>query len=132
MNKKTLLGKAFAEKTKIKLISLFAILVLGLFIVGCSGPVGKRVIGPVPEEPQTPWCTDSDGGNNIHVKGTIYGYANNTGSYNYTDFCMSNITLNEYVCIGINGGGAVEPCPAVGISNGTNISILCSNGKCLY
>jgi len=34
-----------------KIISLFVILVLGLFIAGCSGPVAERVIGPAPEEP---------------------------------------------------------------------------------
>jgi len=44
-----------------------------------------------------PTCTDSDGGSNIYTKGTIIA-TNSSGTYSYTDFCVSSTYVKEYYC----------------------------------
>ena len=44
-------------------------------------------------------CTDSDGGVNTQIKGTMSGVLNNT-LYSYTDACSSSIDLDEHHCSG--------------------------------
>ena len=61
-------------------------------------------------------CTDSDGGNNTSVAGTV-----TTQSYGtYTDSCYDSTHAREYYCAGNSYGVAILTCPGT-----------CSNGACL-
>lgn len=45
-------------------------------------------------------CSDTDGGFNVLVQGTVSGYEDGS-PYNNTDFCITNTTMvNEYYCSG--------------------------------
>ncbi|MBI3622912.1 hypothetical protein HY212_02415 [Candidatus Pacearchaeota archaeon] len=65
--------------------------------------------------PQTPFCTDSDGGVVYNVRGTVMSNAGN-----FTDYCQGNSTtiLNEYSCSPNNMADvSTYSCP-YGCSNG--------------
>jgi len=72
-------------------------------------------------------CSDTDGGGNVWIQGTVSGY-HNGNSYSYTDFCTGpmNLTLNEYSCSGNTTYNSI------GIScDGFNKSSTCYNGACI-
>ncbi len=46
-----------------------------------------------------PTCTDTDGGSNIYAKGTVNA-ENSSGTYSYTDYCISSSYVKEYYCQG--------------------------------
>ncbi len=82
-------------------------------------------------------CTDSDGGRNYNVKGSVSGvYTNNQGTttpYDWPDYCIYNI-LNEYSCgyggYGSSGNGGL----AQGDQTWTDLYTCpngCSDGVCL-
>ncbi len=90
----------------------------GLFysqVYSCSkGCSNGACIGEGIERPS---CTDSDGGKDFFVKGTI---KDNSGEIN-EDFCFNDNDLNEYYCISDGTkGGIYYPCP-----NG------CEDGACV-
>ncbi|MEM7824972.1 MAG: endo alpha-1,4 polygalactosaminidase [Candidatus Aenigmatarchaeota archaeon] len=60
-------------------------------------------------------CSDTDGGINTNLKGTVSGYYHGR-SYNYTDYCINNI-INEYYCDGNRWRVGQYNCP-YGCSNG--------------
>jgi len=67
-------------------------------------------------------CSDTDGGWNVNLKGTVYGFYNGL-NYSYTDFCTANKTLTEYYCSG-------------GLSNSDTLDCTlntsyCVNGACV-
>jgi hypothetical protein len=69
----------------------------------------------------TPSCTDSDGGINENITGTVSEYYPQTGyTYNSTDFCSTNSTLNEFYC----GGGDVAS------SANITCNVRCISGRC--
>ena len=79
---------------------------------GCSG---AGVCGSAP----TPFCTDSDGGQNYYLKGIV-----NTEQCNYTDYCgIGNFTSNviENYCIDASGSKIAYTCP-----------YGCDDGKCKF
>jgi len=43
-------------------------------------------------------CTDSDGGLNVNITGTISGATLNGTNFTRTDYCGTNITLIEFAC----------------------------------
>jgi len=66
-------------------------------------------------------CSDSDGGFNPKVKGTVSGYQDGI-YYSYTDVCIDVRTLREYYCVGTQWSsdtvrckdyGSDYTCPAV-------------------
>ena len=59
-------------------------------------------------------CTDSDGGINYFVKGTV-----NSSASTYTDFCTGN-TLTEFYCLNGTARNTTYACP-----------YACSNGACI-
>ena len=66
-------------------------------------------------------CTDTDGGTNYNITGTVSGYMNNT-QYSYTDYCSGSI-LREYYCSGTIPLSSMYPC---------NITARqCINGACV-
>ena len=69
-------------------------------------------------------CTDSDGGQNLYVKGSTTGWLNGVNTTK-TDYCSMNNALGnplvEYYCMGYYLMGNTYTCP-----NG------CFNGACLY
>jgi hypothetical protein len=69
-------------------------------------------------------CSDTDGGFNISMQGTVFGnygnYSNST-PFNFTDFCTEN-NLTEYYCTGFLPANSSFACP--------NQSGICSNGAC--
>ncbi len=67
-------------------------------------------------------CSDTDGGYVIHIQGTVSGY-NNELPYNYTDYCVDNVTLNEYFCSGTQ-------CSSNQYNCAWN-STVCVNGACV-
>jgi hypothetical protein len=69
-------------------------------------------------------CSDTDGGRNYTVTGTVSGYYGGL-PYNYTDFCNSTSVLTEYFCIAQYWKYSNITCGV----NGTGTT--CSNGKCL-
>lgn len=71
---------------------------------------------------RTNTCTDSDGGLNYYVQGTVYGYNSSAGNYSYTDACVNSIRLEEWYCYGTYPQYQLHDCP-------TNYS--CSNGACV-
>jgi hypothetical protein len=63
--------------------------------------------------PTTPnSCTDTDGGNNPGVQGTVYGIAVGRG-YNITDTCLNETSLKEYVCYSAKYSNMVVNCNCV-------------------
>jgi len=76
--------------------------------------------------PATTTCTDSDGGLNYYVKGTISGYLLFHSDYNYyehSDSCSTSQDgnpLNEYYCDSSSAASTSYNCP-----------YGCSNGACL-
>ncbi len=44
-----------------------------------------------------PTCADTDGGSNIYTKGTVNA-TNSSGTYSYTDYCISSSHVKEYYC----------------------------------
>jgi hypothetical protein len=65
-------------------------------------------------------CADTDGGNNIFVKGTISGLNSAGSSYSFTDVCLSDTALRENYCM---------ENVATGIN--LNCSSGCKNGACV-
>ena len=64
-------------------------------------------------------CSDSDGGIREDIKGVVNG-TNSTGRYQYSDYCISTMSLGEYIC-DLNNQPAVRP---ITCQNG------CQDGKC--
>ncbi len=64
------------------------------------------------EEEITPTCTDSDGGKNYYVKGTV-----TVDGTRLTDFCIDSKTLKEHYCMGSNARYLNYTCP-YGCENG--------------
>jgi C1A family cysteine protease len=77
---------------------------------GSSGSGGKSV------------CTDSDGGTNINVKGTVSWCSGSTCASSSTDYCSSSTQVKEYKC-GTKSGTIY----------GTGYTCLygCSDGACV-
>lgn len=77
-----------------------------------------------------PYCWESDGGNNIHFKGTTYFYSvdaeNDDAPESYTDYCIDRDTLREYYCKYDNYTHAFGfediTCPG---------DTVCSKGRCV-
>ncbi|MBR9678646.1 MAG: hypothetical protein GON13_00065 [Nanoarchaeota archaeon] len=67
-------------------------------------------------------CTDTDGGFNILLRGTAYGVENGIDYY-YTDSCLSDTTLLEYYCNGVDCVNNVVNCYDYNLT-------LCFNGTC--
>ena len=67
-------------------------------------------------------CTDTDGGFNTLVKGSVFGYLGGD-FYNYTDYCTDNLTVKEYYCWNDQPYNANMPC--------LNMTTCCSDGKCI-
>lgn len=72
-------------------------------------------------------CSDTDGGWNVNVKGTVSGYYSSR-SYSYTDYCIpSNTTstmLWEYYCSGGLEYGGTWNCAS-------NTTTSCVDGACV-
>jgi hypothetical protein len=66
-------------------------------------------------------CTDTDGGQNLLVNGTTYGWYNNQ-QYTYMDVCNNAFNITEYYCVGTNANYNVTQCPS---------GRTCSSGKCV-
>ena len=86
----------------------------GSALYNCPGGCSNGACLPAPPAPITT-CTDSDGGNNYYVKGTL-----NFNNANYLDSCISPGLLNESYCNNTAYGSALYNCPGG-----------CSNGACL-
>jgi len=69
-------------------------------------------------------CSDTDGGFNEYVQGTVYGIDEGQ-NYTHTDYCASGTNLMEYYCIGIQWLNWETEC-MVGNQTGT-----CVNGACV-
>jgi hypothetical protein len=82
---------------------------------GCSN--GQCVTG----NPDS--CTDSDGGSNLFVKGTVSGYFDNI-PYSKTEICLSSTELLEYYCGGNYHYNFTYNCAG-------NMTSACSNGACV-
>lgn len=67
-------------------------------------------------------CTDTDGGKNYYVIGTVYGNYSNGQHFNFTDSCTSGTQLLEWYCKDDNC-----PYPWWEIHN---CEFGCSAGKC--
>ncbi|MFH1182354.1 MAG: hypothetical protein V1702_05320, partial [Candidatus Woesearchaeota archaeon] len=81
---------------------------------GCSGGACTQ---------QDDSCTDSDGGYNWFVPGTVSGYYYSY-PYSYDDFCADDgVTVGEYVCMGTRADLYNVSC---NVLNATG----CSNGAC--
>lgn len=92
-------------------------------ISGYSGqycPSGRCVNGACTAVAPPQTCSDSDGGNNINLSGTVT-ITNSSGSFTFTDNCASSSIVNEQYCSGNNVATAQGYCP-----NGQ----VCSNGVC--
>ncbi|MFH1916802.1 MAG: hypothetical protein ABIJ21_06070 [Nanoarchaeota archaeon] len=77
-------------------------------------------------DPQPNSCSDTDGGINLPVLGTVSGfYINQT--YNYTDFCVDSDQLYEYYCGGNYQYGFATSCSGGNQTNYTG----CSVGRCV-
>lgn len=68
-------------------------------------------------------CSDTDGGHNVEVYGTVSGYYNGE-PYSYDDYCLDNETIKEYLCLGDRSSSNQQNC----VANGT---VQCSNGACV-
>ncbi len=73
-------------------------------------------------------CSDTDGGIEALIRGTVSGYKNNA-SYNNTDFCMNTNTTIEYYCGGIGGKSARNE--TISCSSPSYNKTSCSNGACI-
>ena len=69
-------------------------------------------------------CSDSDGGQNTNVRGTV-NTTNSTGNFTFTDVCNSSSTVREYYC-DTSGNNSAE----YTIWN-CNLGYTCSNGACI-
>jgi len=69
-----------------------------------------------------PKCLDSDS-DDIHIKGSVSGYATEKqdSKYMYSDECISDSTLKEYICDGVYHSTMEKDCP-----------YGCSNGACKH
>lgn len=85
-------------------------------------PSGTTCISGACVSTQTNSCTDSDGGFNTIVKGTVSGQQNGA-PYSFTDYCVGSTSIHEYYCVGGAPNGFDQVCQG----NTTNI---CSNGAC--
>lgn len=72
---------------------------------------------PIPDS-----CSDTDGGYVITVQGTVSGYSNEN-PYSFTDFCVSNSTLIEYACAGVDYYNTTVNC--------ANQTSICLAGACI-
>jgi len=54
-------------------------------------------------------CSDTDGGKDIFIQGTVSGYQNDN-PYEYTDYCVGNMTIMEYYCSGTTPLNTDYPC----------------------
>ena len=90
--------------------------------VDCGAPPTTTTTPPTTTTTIPDSCTDTDGGWEPFVKGTVSGYLNEE-PYSYTDYCFDNQTLNEYYC----SGGR----PYSGLSHCGNVTTSCSNGVCV-
>ena len=68
-------------------------------------------------------CSDTDSGANYTVQGTVSGYYYDN-EYNYTDYCVSNATLMEYLCSGDKSANSIYDCT-------TNGTTSCYDGACI-
>ncbi|MBN1156668.1 hypothetical protein JXA85_03570 [Candidatus Woesearchaeota archaeon] len=55
-------------------------------------------------------CSDTDGGNEIDIKGTAYGYNNNNNLFNDTDYCVDSNNIMEYYCSGTSEQSQQQSC----------------------
>ncbi len=81
---------------------------------------------PSPSPSPTPIpnnCSDTDGGFNVNLMGTAYGYQGGA-PYSYTDNCHSTSLLDEYYCAGSSLYNTTYNCNA----NGT---ATCISGRCV-
>lgn len=69
-------------------------------------------------------CSDTDGGYDPFVQGTVSGYLGGGYPYDWTDFCNSTAIVVEYYCLGDNPYSGIIDCSV----NGT---IQCVNGACV-
>ncbi|MFH1443742.1 MAG: PEGA domain-containing protein [Candidatus Micrarchaeota archaeon] len=77
---------------------------------------------PTPVVSQFPFtCTDSDGGENYYLKGSVSGLSNGI-AYSHSDTCDSSSRLIEYVCDGYDFERFFITCPVS--------KPICSNGAC--
>jgi len=94
---------------------------------GCTaGACLNATPSPRPNATVTPTpipnsCTDTDGGKNYFLRGTVYGYRSyrNSTPYNYTDYCLTNRSLQEYFCMNTTPSFVNYSCPRT-----------CFNGAC--
>jgi len=68
-------------------------------------------------------CSDTDGGINTEVKGTISWYENGYFA-NITDYCIDTTYLKEYYCSGTSNSSLIYNCKNIGPD------YTCSNGRC--
>ncbi len=75
-------------------------------------------------------CTDSDGGNDTFVKGTVDGYypIDNTNT-TLSDYCSSSTTLEEYLCF--QGGDVYTSTGVYILKRSHSCSNSCSVGQCI-
>jgi len=88
----------------------------------CEAPITTSTIPETTTTTIPDSCTDTDGGWEPSVKGTVSGYLNEE-PYNYTDYCFDDQNLNEYYCSGER--------PYSGLSHCGNVTTACSNGVCV-
>lgn len=83
-------------------------------------PSGRCVNGACTAVAPPQTCSDTDGGNNINLSGTVT-ITNSSGSFTFTDSCASSSIVNERYCSGNNVVTAQGFCLA---------GQVCSNGVC--
>ena len=84
----------------------------------CDGSTDEGGVCGTPDS-----CSDTDGGNNKNVQGTVSGYLNNN-FYSNTDTCANSTNVIEYYCSGTRALSGSASCV-------TNITSSCSNGACI-
>ena len=109
-------------------IGIFAI-VLVVLVVGALGFVsyksssGNALLAP-PSDSVTPACSDSDGGNNPLLKGTVSIFSP-TNVSNFTDYCQSSLSVKEYFCDD-------DSLNSVSFACNTYTNYICRNGACVF
>ena len=92
---------------------------IAITAASCSTSEGE--VGASPAQSKY-YCTDSDGGQNWLVKGTVSG-RNQTGYFNISDYCSSSTILKEGYCNNKNYAVISKNCVDLG-------GYTCNDGKC--
>lgn len=100
---------------------------------GCGGSCGtcypgQICTGNVCVNQTTPTCSDTDGGRNFLVRGTVSGILQTGLPYNLTDYCTSGTHILEYLCSGSTPQSYLVGCSAPA---GVGPGYICQNGACV-